>query len=380
MGDLLLCTGDSSADGYAANLVEYLREREYPGRIHAAAGHRTERAGANLTVNLVDHGVVGISEIFGSIPAYYSAFRTLTTLLREEPITTVVLMDFPGFNLQVLARWIRFQDLPVRLCYYIPPQVWAWRRGRIKKLREWFDELFVIFPFEQKFYRDHGIDARFVGHPMLEDRAEEPAYDLRDTLEIDPDRIIVGLFPGSRGSEIKNHLPAMASAADRLVEEDDRILPVVSAAPAVSYDHFDDVLGGSRHHDYPIWGADARSLLEASRTVMVASGSITMDAAFARRPMVVGYRTSWFSYQVGKRLISSDHVAMPNLLDSSVPVPELIQSEFTPDRLVEETLRLLRDEEAFDRQRQALERICQQFSARRASREVGDRLLELAHG
>lgn len=374
MGDLLLITGDSSADRYASNLVSYLQDQNFSGTIHSAAGHQTKRAGAHSVKNVVDQSVVGFSEVAGSVPYFYRLLHDLDDVLINRPIEAIVLMDFPGFNL-IFAWLSRARELEIPLIYYITPQVWAWWQWRIKLLKKWFDQLFVIFPFEETLYRDRGIPARFVGHPMLENRPETPDYDLREKLELEADRRILSFFPGSRDQEVHQHLPIMVKTAQRIMESDDQFVPVFSAAPTVDQRHYRSVF---EQHDaaFPVWGADSRSLLDASEVCMLASGTITMEATFSNTPMVVGYRTSAISYRLGKWFSHTEQVAMPNLIADHPFVPEYLQGEFTVKTLSQELLDLLHDKERRDRMRSKLSEIHSTFDQRSPSREVGNYLLE----
>jgi len=374
MGDLLLITGDSSADRYASNLVSYLRDQNFSGTIHSAAGHQTKRAGANSVKNVVDQSVVGFSEVAGSVPYFYRLLQDLDDLLVEKPIHGIVMMDFPGFNL-IFAWLSRARELDIPLIYYITPQVWAWWQWRIKLLKKWFDQLFVIFPFEETLYRERDIPARFVGHPMLENRPDTADYDIREKLELESDRRILSFFPGSRDQEVRQHLPTMVKTAQRMMESGVDILPVFSAAPTVDQRYYRSVF--EKHEAaFPVWGADSRSLLDASQVCLLASGTITMEATFSNTPMVVGYRTSAFSYRLGKWFSHTDRVAMPNLIADQPFVPEYLQDDFTVDRLSRELLDLLDNQQRRRQMRSKLSDIHSTFDQRSPSREVGDYLLE----
>jgi lipid-A-disaccharide synthase len=373
MGDLLLLTGDSSADRYAANLVTYLENQGFSGTVYAAAGHRTEQAGAVLVENLVDRSVVGFSEITGSLPYFYDLYRDLDEVLSTGQFDAVLFMDFPGFNLAF--TWLsRARDLDIPLFYYITPQVWAWWQWRVNLLRDWYDECFVIFPFEEELLREEGVSARFVGHPMLEDWASESDYDAAETLEVSPGKRIVSFFPGSRDQEVQQHLDVMVETAQRVDEADEQFHPVFSAAPTVDQSYFRDVFE-DHGCEFPVWGADSRSLLEDSTVAMLASGTVTMEATFCETPMVVGYRTSWITWYIGRYLSGMDEVAMPNLIHEESFVPEYLQGDFTVDNLSEALIDLLCDQVRRREQSETLGAIKQRFQRRNPSEEVGDALL-----
>lgn len=372
MGDLLLVTGDSSSDRYAARLVEFLVENDFNGRIHAAAGPETEEAGAHLVENLVDRSVVGLTEVFGSLPYFFSLMGRLDSLLDEEPIDAVLLMDFPGFNMR-FARRVRKRGIP--LFYYITPQVWAWGSGRIQKLRDWFTKLFVIFPFEEELLREEGADAEFVGHPLYEELKEANSRDLHDYLDLSPDREIVSFFPGSRDHEIDRHLEPMAETALNLTRESDTIEPIVSAAPTVDQNQFRELLSEEMMEALSVWNGTAFELLESSTLSLLASGTVTMEAAFAKTPMIVGYRTSWVTYWIGRMLVDNEQFAMPNLILPELDVPELIQGNFNAKQLTVKAREYLTNRTLRQDQREGLEQIEDFFESRTPEEAVGRDLL-----
>lgn len=372
MGDLLLVTGDSSSDRYAARLIEFLNENGFEGRIHAAAGPESEKAGANLVENLVDRSVVGLTEVFGSLPFFFSLMGRLDSLLDEKPIDGVVLMDFPGFNMR-FARRVRKRGIP--LFYYITPQVWAWGSGRIEKLRDWFTKLFVIFPFEEELFREAGAEAEFVGHPLYEELKETSTRDLHEYLDLQPDREIVSFFPGSRDHEIDRHLVPMGETALRLKRESESIEPMISAAPTVNQNRFRDLLTDEMMEVLSVWNGTAYELLQSSTLSILASGTVTMEAAFAKTPMIVGYRTSWLTYWIGSMLVDTDQYAMPNLILPELNVPELIQDDFTAENLHKTARTFLANRGVRDRQREKLERLENIFESRSPEEVVGRDLL-----
>lgn len=372
MGDLLLVTGDSSSDRYAANLISYLTDNGFEGTIHAAAGPASERAGANLIENLVDRSVVGLTEVVSSLPFFFSLMSRLDTFLDEKPIDGILLMDFPGFNMRLAKRAFR-KDIP--LFYYITPQVWAWGKGRIEKLKQWFEKLFVIFPFEEDYLRREGANAEFVGHPLYRELQDMETEDLYDMLDLPRDKRIVSFFPGSRDHEIQRHLRPMAETAMNLARKDSSVKPIISAAPTVNQEKFRDILDQDMMDTIPIWNGQSYPLLENSTLTVLASGTITMEATFAGTPMIVGYRTSWITYWVGKLLVDTREFAMPNLMSGTVDVPEFIQSEFTEKNLTDRALDYLADDVRRREQIEQLEAITDQFDDKIPEQEVGDRLL-----
>jgi len=367
MGDLLIVTGDSSADNYAARLVEKLKNSDrFTGKIFAAAGRKTEAAGAELVENLVDNAVVGFLEVVTSLPYFLSVARRLENLVKKENIGTVLFMDFPGFNMRFARRLVKYD---LNLLYYITPQVWAWGRKRLSTLKEIFEELLVIFPFEEDYLKDREVKARFVGHPILETWSETSPRPVRQELDIADGKSIVSFFPGSRSGEISRHLPVMLAVIDRLAEKFPGWQPVLSRAAAVDQDDFEAYLT-DLDTEIPIWVDDARSLLEETEFAILGSGTVTMEAAFAGTPMLVGYKTSRISYYLGRLLVNIDRIAMPNLVDRRVRVPELIQSEFNPQLLFKKTKEFLESTQKRRNQRGRLQLMRSQFEGKNPTEEV----------
>lgn len=372
MGDLLLVTGDSSSDRYAARLISYLQENGYEGTIFAAAGPESARAGAELVEDVVDHSVVGLTEVLGSLPFFFSLMSRLDSLLDKKPIHAVLMMDFPGFNMR-FARRVRRKQIP--LFYYITPQVWAWGRSRIKKLRDWFEQLFVIFPFEEDFFHQEGVNAQFVGHPLYEELRESETRDFYDWLDLEQDQEIISFFPGSRDHEIQRHLEPMAEVAVRLSRQSETVKPFLSAAPTVDQNQFREILTDEMMDILSLWNGQAHELLDNSTLAVLASGTVTMEATFTLTPMIMGYRTSWFTYWIGRLLLETRTFAMPNLISQDVKIPELIQGEFNVDQLFRTVENYLSNRVLMHEQKEELKRINQGFDRRNPEETVGQQIL-----
>ncbi len=367
MGDILLVTGDSSADRYAAELVEFLFERGFEGEVLAAAGEYTEAAGARLFENLVDHAVMGFAEVVTALPYFFSLASRIEKIVSSGDISAILLMDFPGFNLRLAGR---LQKYEVPIFYYIPPQVWAWGKSRVNKLKDRCNELFVIFPFEVDFYSERGVEATFVGHPRLQKWRHRRPDSVHERLGLNENKRILSFFPGSRSGELKRHLPVMVETARRLQNKYSRWVPVFSVASTVQRDDFE--LAEEHLH---LWPEDSYSLLSNSELTVLASGTVTMEATFTATPMIVGYRTSFLSYWLARWLVDVDHAAMPNHFQSSHEIPELLQYDFTPDRLLEVLEKYLDDESLRSSQQRTLESIRNSFADKNPAEEVAERLL-----
>jgi lipid-A-disaccharide synthase len=341
-------------------------------------GEALAAQGVKLLARAEDLAVVGLTEVMGRLPALVHALREINRVLREDRPALAILIDFPDFNFLV-ARLAAWRGVPVM--YYISPQVWAWRRGRVRTIARYVDRLAVIFPFEEEFYRRRGVEATFVGHPLMETLPEAPIREkLLKEWGLDPRRFTLALLPGSRGSEIERHLPIMLAAARLIrqaVPETQFILPLASTAPRGLVEGMvGKFLGGGPGNTVPcpppkppsqpikglgegVWGrgeglptprplpqktsiqvipGQAYQALAAAHLAVVASGTVTVEAALAGTPTVIIYRLAPLTYRVAKLLIRVDHIGMANLLAGEGIFPELIQEDCTPERLAREAL------------------------------------------
>jgi len=343
----MLSAGEASGDLHGATLCRALRELEPGVRLLGMGGSHMRAAGMEVLLDPTAHAAVGTSEAIGRIPALYRAYRTLAARLVAERPRALVLIDFPEFNLR-LARRARAANVPV--VYFIPPQLWAWRRGRIRQMAHRVSRVLAVFPFEPPLYEGAGVPVEFVGHPLLD--VLPPGLDrsrARLGLGIEPDLSVVGLFPGSRREEILRLLPAMLDAARRLVAPAEPALPstprfALGLAPSVDRRLVEDLLAAAAHAGGPpveILEHRTYELMAASDAILIASGTATLEAALLGTPMVVCYRVSRFTAVVSRLLIRIPRISLPNIVAGRDVVPELLQEEVTGTRLAHEARRLL---------------------------------------
>jgi lipid-A-disaccharide synthase len=313
--------------------------------------------GVRILTPASELAVVGLMEVAGHLPAIWGALRGIGRVLKTARPDLVILVDFPDFNFWV-ARLARYYRVPV--LYYISPQVWAWRTYRVRTLARLTDRLVVIFPFEADFYRGQGVSVDYVGHPFRE--TLPPLPDRRTFLlghNLDPEALTIALLPGSRAGEIERHLPTMLKAASlihRSIPQAQFILPLASTAPAglvQSLVSGDEGVGAGLKpaptaptRDGPalkIIPGQAYQTLGAAHAAVVASGTATVEAALAGTPTVIVYRVSPLTFALARRLVRVEHVGMANLLAGERVFPELLQNDFTPERLAHEVLSLIQD-------------------------------------
>jgi lipid-A-disaccharide synthase len=324
---------------HGADLVAALRTLVPNVEVRGIGGPRLRAAGMETLVDAAAIATMGLTEARERLGAVLRAFRAMRRLVRTDPPDLLVLIDFAEFNL-ALAGVAHRRGVPV--LYYISPQVWAWRRGRIRKIARRVDRLAVVFPFEAPLYAGSGARAEFVGHPLL-DRVR-PTRTRDETLArhgLDPAKRLVALLPGSRSKEMHLLLPVMADAAERLAARGD-VQCAVALADTLSHA---DIAATMRARPLParVVEGDTYDLVHASELALVASGTATLETALLERPMVIAYRVSPLTYALARRLVAVPFIGMPNLIAGRGIVPELIQNDATGPRLAAEATRFLDD-------------------------------------
>lgn len=338
MPRLLISSGEPSGERYAAELVRHLRRLTPDLQVFGLGGDRLQAEGATLVAHIRDLAVVGLLEVLKHLRHLRGVFRRVLDEVERDPPAAAVLIDYPDFNLR-LARELRRRGVPV--VYFVSPQIWAWRKGRIRGIRENVARMLVIFPFEEAMYREAGVPVTFVGHPLVDlVAAPEDRADFLRGLGVSPEREVVAVLPGSRPQEIAHNLPGIAGAVRLLHARRPDLEFVLPVAPSIDASLLADALAGLPVRLAP---DGARAALAACRAAIVASGTATVEAALLGAPMVVVYRLSALTHFLGRRLIRVPHVAMVNLIAERRVVPELIQGDFTPERVAGEVLELLAD-------------------------------------
>jgi lipid-A-disaccharide synthase len=371
---ILIVAGEASADRYGARLVQRLQSIHGKNTLHfyGTGGDEMKGAGVQLYCHVRELAHIGAREAFTNLHTYYRTYRHLVRECTDTPPCAAVLLDFPDFNLR-LAKKLKRLGIPV--IYYISPQVWAWRSGRVRIIRDYVDRMLVILPFEEEYYSKRGVGVEFVGHPLLEDFRPDCNRDtFLKNLQLDPGRRTVAILPGSRRKEIDYILPVLLRAGELLANE----MPaqfVISAAPTVGSDHVKDimerVLQNSPCRDrFRISSGNSRDILANSDFAFVKSGTSCLEAALVGVPFLITYKISPLSWCVGSILIRSSMKGLVNLIAKKRIVPELFQGEARPDRLARVALKYLTESKEADAMRSALARIREQLSTRCASETV----------
>jgi len=328
---IFISAGEASGEHYGALVISALKKQLAASGQSASffgmGGERMAAAGLDCIVRSEEMAVMGLTEVVRHLPRIYGEFRKLKKAIRARRPSVAILIDFPEIHFR-LARQLHRLGIPV--LYFVSPQLWAWKKHRIKLVRKYIDRMLVIFPFEEPFYREQGVQAEFVGHPLAElpppavSRAQFAAEN-----GLDPAKTWIGLLPGSRPREIRDHLPEILRAARMMAGNFEFILPL---APTLNEPQRDEVRRLVEAHGSGLSVRlvnDARAALHHARASIVASGTATVEAALAGNPFVVVYRVSALTYAIAKRVVKVPHVAMVNLIAGKRLVPELIQSECT---------------------------------------------------
>jgi lipid-A-disaccharide synthase len=337
---IFLSAGEASGEHYGALLMAEIHRLAPEAEFFGLGGVRMAGLGLRRVVRAEDVAVMGITEVILHMPHIYREYRKLKASLRAERPDIAILIDFPDVNLS-LAKELRRLKIPV--VYFVSPQLWAWKKWRVKGVRRNVTRMLVIFPFEEAFYRDHGVAADFVGHPLADlelPKVSREAFARENGL--DASKFWVGLLPGSRTRELLANLPPMIEAARLLGPEYEYVLPV---APTLEDGQVQALAQRAKGVAVRVVH-DARAVLHHARASIVASGTATVEAALIGNPFVVVYRVSRVTYAVAQRVIRLPHVAMVNLIAGRRIVPELIQHDFTASKVAERLRLLLADEKA----------------------------------
>jgi lipid-A-disaccharide synthase len=334
---ILISAGEASSELYGAQLIEALRRRIPGAEFFGVGGERMQKAGCDLIVDARVHlSVVGISEIVSKLPSIYAQFRKLIEEVDRRKPDVAVVIDSPAFNFRV-ARGLHARGIPV--VYYVTPQLWAWRQYRVERVRKWVTKALPIFPFEEKFFRDHGVDAEYVGHPLADIPPPSITREqFADEFKLNPAKQWIALLPGSRRKEVSMNLPAMLAAAAELGDDYEYLLPVAST---IHSGWLASQLRNSPQRIHLV--TDSFATMMHSRASVVASGTATVEAALAGTPFVVVYRVSPITWKLGRRLLKVPFVAMANLIAGKAIVPELLQQDFTSKKVVASVRPLLEE-------------------------------------
>jgi lipid-A-disaccharide synthase len=367
--------GEASGDLYAAALVEALRRREPGIDVFGLGGERFAAAGGRLIADFHGMSVTGLAEALSVVPRSIATLRKLTRAARELKPHALVVIDYPDFNFR-LMHFIKKQGIPV--IYYISPQLWAWRPGRMRVMKRNVDRVLPIFPFEEALYKNAGIDVRFVGHPLIDLAKPRLSRDeFLKKLNLDPTKPVLALLPGSRKNELERLAPVIADAVPAIAAQVPGVQFVVARAPNLGDGLFEPF--GLSGVTLRIADVQTDDVLNACDAVITASGTATVQTALHGKPMVVLYKLSPTTYRLGKGLAKVDMYAMVNLIAGRRIVVELIQDDCTPAAVAREAVRILNDRAYRDDMIAALADVRRQLGGPGASDRAAEAVLDVVH-
>ena len=366
---IMISCGEPSGDLYAGALTSEILRRQPSAEVFGFGGQRLAAAGARLVGDFQGFSVTGLTEAIRVLPRSFAMLRRLTEAAREQRPDVFVAIDFPDFNFRLMAA---LHERGIPIVYYISPQLWAWRAGRMQTMKRFVRRVLVIFPFEEELYRKEGVPVEFVGHPLVDlARVRQPRAALLREHGLDPAAPTVALLPGSRPNELRRIIPEMAASLPLIRARVTGVQFVVAAAPNLSDTLFAPL-------NAPLVREQTDDVLAASDVAITASGTATVQAALHERPMVVVYKLSPLTYRLGKPFVRVDTYAMANLVAGKRVVPELIQENFTAPRVADETTRFLIDQELHMRTRDELRRVKEKLGEPGASGRAAEAVLAVA--
>ncbi|MCH8299828.1 MAG: lipid-A-disaccharide synthase [Candidatus Marinimicrobia bacterium] len=334
---LLIIAGELSGDVQGGKLVAAIKELSPDIKVTGIGGDNMEAAGMELLHHIREMSFLGFSEVLKHLPFIRKIMNELTDWIETNRPETILLIDYPGFNLKLAAR---AKKLGCRVVYYISPQIWAWGGGRIKKIARFVDHMIVVFPFEEELYKSAGVKVDFVGHPILEGLNSEftkEKFFEKHALKLD--NSVVGLLPGSRAQEVENLYLPMLEAVELMKREFPNLQFVTGVSPTLNEDLYKNIEAGLRvEHSKATY-----DLMKHADLLFVASGTATLESACFGTPMIIVYKVSAISWLLGKMLIKLKNIGLVNIVAGKQIVPELLQSEVTAARLAAEGVSLLGD-------------------------------------
>ncbi len=367
--NILLTCGETSGEYHAGLLVKELKELDPGCRVIALGSSGLVGAGADVSFPMERYAFMGFSEILRGLPKIFSLERELKSLLRSGDIDLFIPVDYPGLNLR-LARFAKSQGIPVM--YFISPQVWAWGSRRLAKMRSNIDLMVVILPFEEEIYREEGIPVFYAGHPVVDEIEAPPGV---KSPPLEKEKFSILIFPGSRVQEVRRILPPMLDGAGRILKKFPEAEFILGLAPMIDEKVIDIPVELEPH--LRISRTGLKELKKVS-LVLAASGTVTLQTAVSGTPMITMYRTSLFTYLIGRMLVKIPYVAMPNVLAGRKIIPELLQNEVSGARIADEAESILADEYRYRSISAALLELREKLKGGGGLRDAAARALRLA--
>jgi lipid-A-disaccharide synthase len=368
----MIIAGEASGDLHGASLIRELKTLDPTLEIFGIGGDKMIAEGMHNQYHIKQMAFLGFVEVIRHLPFIKRVQHDLLHKVEQEKITNIVLIDYPGFNLNIAEKLNR---LGIKIFYFISPQVWAWGSGRIKKIKNLIAKMLVIFPFEEKIYKDAGVDANYIGHPLIEHVESYnflPKDDFFEKLKLDKTKEILLLLPGSRKQEIKKIFPECISAALRIAS-DFNLQIVIACAENIDEKIFYDQTDVK---DFKIVKGFTYDLFKYSKFGIIKSGTSTLEAGYFQLPFVVVYVTNYLTYFIAKRLAKISHIAMANILLGKTVIKELIQNDVNREKIYESCFQLLNDKNKYNSLKEELSSIKDKLGSAGASKRAAEIIFE----
>jgi lipid-A-disaccharide synthase len=371
---VMIIAGEASGDLHAAKLVREVKEKSTDIIFYGIGGKNMVEAGVETLVDSAELAVVGLFEVLAHWNTISGALKKMQHQLRTDPPDLLVLTDYPDFNLR-LAKTAK--ECGIKVLFYISPQVWAWRQKRVFKIRKLVDMMAVVFPFEETFYKKYDVPVRFVGHPLVDEiHVSADQKTLRDEFLLDNEKPVIGLFPGSRHSEIKRLLPIIVDCARQIIKDKPDAQFVIPVASTLSEDdilpYFENI-----ELDMRIISHRSHDVMQACDTVITVSGTVTLELALLQKPMVVINKISKFSYFFVSKMLKIDHITLCNIVAGKRVVPELIQNNATADKISNALLELLDNKEKRNEIMSEFSSIKEKLTNKETKTELSELLIDM---
>lgn len=367
---VVIIAGEASGDAHGAKVAKELLVNEPGLELYGMGGDQMHAAGVKLAIDCKEMAVIGLTAVIGKLPLYFKALSDVKKMLRSLKPNLIILIDFPDFNFLV-ASYAKKLNIPV--LYYVSPQLWAWRKGRVKKIIKYVSQMAVILPFEEQFYQQYNIPVTYVGHPLLDRKFPTVEETLAKTMPAHP---TIGILPGSRNVEIRRLLDVMLKSAAVIQQKDPQIKFLLSKAPSVNPAVFDAIVA----QNATLKLEEVNNVLDIFKRadiLIAASGTVTLEAGLHGLPMCIIYKLSPLNYALGRLLIDVRNIGLVNLVAGETVMPELIQNDASPENIAAETLDIIGNAQRYNYMKTMLAKVKQTLGQGGAAGKVAQMALKL---
>ena len=369
---IVIVAGETSADLHGAKLVKAMRARTDRLDFYGVGGPALRRAGVHILVDAAALSVVGLTEVVAKLPNILNGFKTVKRNLKKLKPDLLILIDFPDFNLNLAAA---AKKMGIRVLYYVSPQIWAWRPGRVKRIARLVDHMAVILPFEEEIYKNHEIPVTFIGHPLLDSPGPVSEAAINNPIGAQP---VIGLLPGSRESEIIRHVPVMLETAGILRPRYSGLKFLISHAPSVRREQLESLIHKNLPDiDLEIFSNPVEEMFHHCTLIIAASGTVTLQAAIYGLPMVIIYKVSPLSYLLGRALVRVKNIGLVNLIAEKEIVPEFVQYDASANNIADAASEILSDDAKRRHMQNELVKVRERLGKPGASERLADIALQM---